>query len=95
MKTKFAATLSGHVLEEASKFAMATYPKRIYRNALNREVQGHVENTVRELLEWRKTFSPNAAPRIPAKFDEPVVLDDIYSREVLRRVPGMMERTRA
>lgn len=83
------ATLSGHLLREAARFL--PYPKRVYRTATNLGAQEYVQAALRKVIEWRKTFA------LIEGFDAlptPVVLDDLYCRELLRAVPEMVERTR-
>ena len=55
-----------------------------------------VEEHVRVFVEWRKTFSKESESKIDNFFiGQGKFLDSFYCREVLRAVPGMVERTRA
>src|SRR5688572_8284666 len=81
-------TLSEHLLREAAKFTF--YPQRVRRTRLNKAVQDGFDKLRRQLVEWRKTF----APRGEAAFTDassfmtsPIMLDELYSRDLLREVP--------
>jgi len=89
-----ASTLSVHLLSEAAKFIV--YPRRAYRTKVNLDAQKVLDDGLRRLLEWRKTFAPSK-DNVAAKwfFETPVLLDQLYSRELLRAVPEIVERTRS
>ena len=83
------ATLSRHLLREAARFL--PYPTRVYRTRTNLGAQEYVQALFRKIVEWRKTFAPvEGFDALPA----PVVLDDLYCRELLLAVSDMVERTR-
>jgi len=89
-----APTLSAHLLAEAAKFFL--YPKRAYRTQTNLGAQKMLDDAFRRLLEWRKTFAPtkdNAGAKF--LFETPLVLDQLYSRELLRAVPDIVQRTQS
>jgi hypothetical protein len=92
MKKDPASTLSAHLLAEAAKFFL--YPKRAYRTTTNLGAQKMLDDGLRRLLEWRKTFAPSK-DNVAAKwlFETPIVLDQLYSRELLRAVPEIVQRT--
>ena len=51
------------------------------------------EEKGRRIAEWRQTF----APRLQQEWDDeliPTLVNQVYSRDLLRAVPGMVERTR-
>ena len=81
-------TLSRHLLREATRFL--PYPTRVYRNRTNLGAQEHFQAYLLKIVEWRKTFAP--VEGLDA-LTTPVLLDDLYSREVLRAVPEVVERT--
>lgn len=94
MTKEAAPTLSTHLLAEAAKFFI--YPTRTYRTKTNIAVQQLLDSSLGRLLEWRKTFAPskdNAAAKW--LFETPGALDQVYSRELLRAVPGIVQRTQS
>ncbi|MBI3895672.1 MAG: hypothetical protein HY313_07045 [Acidobacteria bacterium] len=50
----------------------------------------------RQLAEWRKTFAPHPIEKSDLLFQDlsPVLLNQLYCRDLLRQVPEMVERTR-
>lgn len=92
--TEPTATLSAHLLHEAAKYLL--YPKRVYRTATNLALQDTLDRALARLVEWRKTFAPTNDD-VLAKwlFETPTILDQLYSRELLRAVPDIVERTRS
>jgi hypothetical protein len=93
MKQSTAATLSTHLLTEASKFLF--YPNRNYRTKKNLVVQQALDNGLRRLVEWRKTFAPRTPDAATEMLNAGTLLDELYSRELLREVPEIVERTRS
>lgn len=94
MKDEPAETLSAHLLTEASKYLL--YPKKAYRTANNLKLQELLNNGLARLIEWRKTFAP-PTDDVATKwlFENPVTLDQLYTRDLLRNVPEIVERTRS
>jgi hypothetical protein len=87
------ATLSAHLLREAARFL--PYPTRVSRTPTNIGAQKIVQEFFRKLAEWRRTFSPvEGRDLVEGLTTKPVLLDDLFSREMLQAVPGMVERTR-
>jgi hypothetical protein len=96
MKQTPASTLSAHLLHEASKFFI--YPHRKYRTKTNLADQRFMDDRLRRLVEWRKTFAPETV-KIDVfaeddAFGGPVLLDQLYCRERLREIPDVVDRTR-
>jgi len=86
-------TLSAHLLAEAQKFFM--YPQRKYRTKGNLSLQRFVDDRLRRLVNWRKTFAPQAV-EMDVFGDEglgPAMLDELYCRDLLGQVPDIVERT--
>jgi hypothetical protein len=48
-----------------------------------------------QFIEWRRTFAPPDRLKGMSFVAQPTLLDELYSRELLRSVPGVVERTRA
>lgn len=86
------ATLSEHLLYEAEGFSC--HPEPIRRTRRSSPAHELFAKLMSGLVEWRKTFSPHPAEDLGAAFLSPVFLDEFYSRESLKAVPGMVERTR-
>ena len=93
MTTEPATTLSAHLLHEAAKFLV--YPKRVYRTAANLKSLDAIDSMFVRLVEWRKTFAPTSDDSEKFLFERPRILDQLYSRELLRAVPGIVERTQS
>ncbi len=94
MKQAEAPTLSQHLLREAERFIL--YPQRAYRTKLNLATQKALENGMKQLVEWRKTFAPRPDDKAVSDFwTGEVMLDQLYCRALLQEVPGYVERTRA
>ena len=91
MKQPPAETLSGHLLREAEKFSM--YPQRIYRTRGNLDAQKIFDKFMGKIVEWRKTFVPSAKSEKMFFFSDPVLLDEFYCRDLLKAIPGIVERT--
>jgi len=88
-------TLSAHLTREAGKFSL--FPEKP-RTRADREAGALVRDVVREVLESREWVSKE----LVSSFADPVErnrdvwrirYDEHYSRELLRRVPKMVERT--
>lgn len=92
MAKELAPTLSKHLLGEASRFFL--YPTTTYRTKVGLAAQKILDDAFRNLVEWRKTFTPlKNVESSKLLFDNPIALDQFYSRELLRAVPEMVERT--
>lgn len=92
MNKTTASTLSEHLLREAGKFHF--YPNRERRTRANLQARKMLDAWLRELVEWRKTFAPKSAPEWDEIVTAPVILDELYCRDLLQAVPGIVERTR-
>jgi hypothetical protein len=88
-----ATTLSAHLFEEAQKFLR--YPQRVRRSAVGRATIEMFDGASQQFLEWRQTFAPPKHAKAMPFISEPVLLDELYSRELLRNVPDFVERTKA
>src|SRR5688572_7149635 len=84
-------TLSEHLLREADRFIL--YPHPVRRSRSNRTLNDILDRRGRQLIDWRKTFAPNPPGELAEFFSEPVRLDQLYCRELLRSVVGFVERT--
>lgn len=93
MKQPAEPTLSLHLLKQAAKFFFYPHSARPSRGHLF-AVQTLDEFGHRH-LEWRKTFAPQPMDSITENLFDPVFLDELYSRQLLREVPGMVDRTRS
>jgi hypothetical protein len=93
MKPAEAPTLSQHLLREASRFFI--YPHKVYRSKLNLATQKFLEEGIKRLIDWRRTFSPDKREPPDELFTSEVMLDQIYCRLLLQDVPDMVARTRA
>lgn len=91
MKQPPLPTLSDHLLREAQRFRL--YPARMYRTETNIEGQELLDDLLRELVEWRATFMPTGKERRLAALGTPVLLDELYCRDLLRSVPEIVQRT--
>jgi hypothetical protein len=91
-----APTLSAHLLQESSKFFI--YPHRKRRTQRTLAVQRFMDDGLRRLVEWRKTFAPETVQMDvfaeDSALDGPVLLDQLYCRERLREIPDVVDRTR-
>src|SRR3990172_2007298 len=82
--------LSSYLLREAEKFF--PYPNK------NRRTHGWIafqkkgDDKIRELAEWRKTFTPLPNSDLFDAFA--FLLDELYCRDVLKKIPEFVERTR-
>jgi hypothetical protein len=92
MKPDIPPTLSQHLLKEASKFFL--YPKRQRRTKTTGEVTEWLDKELMEFVEQRKTFVLDVKS-LGKGFSDPIFLDELYCRGLLRAVPGMVQRTRA
>jgi hypothetical protein len=87
-----ATTLSEHLLREAQKFTL--YPKRAYRTKANLRLQETWDQARRKFVGWRKTFTPPEHAGLDVDFlTTPTFVDEVYCRDLLRDVPGFVERT--
>jgi hypothetical protein len=91
MKRSAAPTLSLHLLGEAERFRM--YPLRVYRTRTNLDTQKRLDNFMGKIVEWRKTFAPGAKDEVADFLSDPVLLDEFYCRDLLKAIPGIVERT--
>jgi hypothetical protein len=65
---------------------------------MNLAVQDGFDHMRRQLVGWRKTFAPKdkaALFQASNVMMSPVMLDELYSRDLLREVPKIVERTRS
>ena len=92
MKVTLPPTLSEYLLLESEKFPL--YPEGLRRSRGSVLVQKRFEEKVRQLVEWRKTFALRPKQESDDFLEDPVSLDQVYCRDLLRAVPGMVERTR-
>ena len=90
MKDTLPRTLSQYLLRASERFSF--YPATHYRTRSNLLFLKRVEEMGRRLAEWRKTF----APRPQQEWDDDLItlVDQVYCRDLLGEVPGMVERTR-
>ncbi|MES1254766.1 MAG: DUF4145 domain-containing protein [Acidobacteriota bacterium] len=95
MKPAESATLSEHLLREAQCFNF--FPHRVYRTKVNLATQVWLERAIAKLVEWRKTFAPQANGSAEADqfWTSEVMLDQMYSRVLLQEVPNFVKRTQA
>lgn len=92
MKRPPAETLSVHLLREAERFHM--YPKRMDRTRVNLDYQRTFDDKIMaKIVEWRKTFAPKPEDEAIELFNDSVLLDEFYCRDLLKAVPGMVQRT--
>jgi hypothetical protein len=86
------STLSAHLLEVAAGFL--GYPERQRRDRHSDRAVKLLDDKLRAVFEWRKTFAPPQARDVHKVLSDTGLLDEFYSREVLRAVPEMVDRTR-
>jgi hypothetical protein len=48
-----------------------------------------------EFVEWRRTFAPDPNYLGNEKRNDPIFLDELYCRDLLRAIPEIVQRTRA
>lgn len=95
MKNTRPSALSSHLLREAERFL--PYPNTVRRTEPALELQKSVDDLMRRLVEWRQTFLPTAKTDLfdtPARGLPASLLDDLYCRDTLKKVPDFVERTR-
>jgi Domain of unknown function (DUF4145) len=92
MKPGIPPTLSQHLLSEASKFFR--YPKRKRRTKATLEAIEWLDEQLTKFVEQRRTFVLNVKS-LGKGFSDPIFLDELYCRYLLRVVPRMVQRTRA
>jgi hypothetical protein len=92
MKETAAPTLSEHLLHEAGRFLL--YPNRVYRTRSNLGAQEILDGFRRKLILWRKTFAHQPENEAFGTLTTPVLLDELYCRDLLRSVPEIVDRTR-
>ncbi len=72
------------------------YPQSQYRTTRNLALQERLDKNRDRFAEWRRTCIPAGEdPETPEWLNSPVLLDELYSRETLKGVRGMVERTLA
>jgi len=91
-KRPLPSTLSAHLLEEAARFL--GYPDRQRRDRHSARAVKLLDDKLRAIFEWRRTFAPPQAGDVHKVLGDTGLLDEFYSREILRAVPGMVDRTR-
>ena len=70
------------------------YPKRIHRTRGNLNYKEFFAKFMAKIVECRKTFVPSAKDEdVASLFDDPVLLDEFYCRDLLKAIPGIVERT--
>jgi len=91
MQSEKALTLSEHLLNEANKWQVyPLLPQR--RTKANLALQKEMDNLLREIVEWRRTFLPTKS----LGEDPPnasILWNHVYCREFLDKVPEMVGRT--
>jgi hypothetical protein len=85
------STLSAHLLWEAQKFLL--YPGKAYRTRTNLRAQEILDRATRRFVEWRKTFAAKAKAELLEDLGTPLLLDELYCRDLLKTVPEIVERT--
>ena len=71
------------------------YPERSRRTKTNRQYVDEWDKLAGTLAEWRKTFAPaDLSDGLEMMTSPSGFLDEIYSRQQLKSIPGMVERTR-
>jgi hypothetical protein len=89
-----AATLSQHLLHQADGFFV--YPTKVRRTARTKVLHKHWDEGTQRLLEWRKSFAPTGKTQgMDILMSDRVMMDQIYSRALLRMVPEFVERTQS
>ena len=91
MRQELASTLSEHLLREAQRFVM--YPQTMRRSEANLAAQEALDGLRRRLMEWRKTFAPRGRSQLEF-LSTPVLLDEVYCRDLLKSIPEVVARTR-
>src|ERR1043166_5215646 len=86
------STLSAHLLEVAAGFL--GYPDRQRRDRHSTRAVKLLDDKLRIIFEWRKTFAPPEVGDVHKVLSDTRILNEFYSREVLRAVPEMVDRTR-
>src|SRR5262245_30339889 len=84
------ATLSEHLLYEASKYVLYPHRSGERRTKTTMELRELLDRMFAEGIEGRRTFGPYMGDEIG---NDPVSLDDIYCRERLHAVPEMVRVT--
>ena len=92
MKQSTAPQLSEHLLREAERFL--GYPERQRRTRTNVRAQRLVDDALRKLVHWRTTLTSTTVGGL-LEVREPVLLDELYCRELLQAIPEIVQRTRA
>ncbi len=69
------------------------YPLRVRRTQTDLDYQKRLDNIRAKVVEWRKTFAPAAKEEAAVYFSDPVLLDEFYCRDILKAIPGIVERT--
>jgi hypothetical protein len=54
-----------------------------------------IDNVLMDFVEWRRTFAPDPKYLGNEKRNNPIFLDELYCRDLLRAVPKMVRRTLA
>ena len=89
--------LSRHLLRESEQFWM--YPAKHPRTKGNLAMLKFIEDRTRQWAEWRKTFAPRPARKsdelgmMEKAYGDFPLLNQYYSRDLLREVPAIVERT--
>ena len=93
---KEGGVLSEHLLRESNKFLF--YPLITKRRTKgNLALQKFLDDEVRKVAEWRKTFAPQPAKEdgfftVDQLSNIPLFLNQLYCRDLLRKVPKIVER---
>ena len=88
--------LSKHLLRESEKFWI--YPVKRRRTKGNLAMLKLIEDQTRQRAEWRKTFAPRPARKsdelgmMEKAYSDFPLLNQYYSRDLLREVPAIVER---
>jgi hypothetical protein len=56
-------------------------------------VQGQLDDGLRRLVDWRKTFAPEQDPAVRELISDRNMLDELYCRDILSAVPALVDRT--
>lgn len=92
MKRPLPAVLSEYLLQEAARFL--SYPRPLRRTKSSNRTVELFDEKLRIIFEWRKTFAPPQVGDTHKVLGDTAILDEFYSREALRAVSGMVDRTR-
>ncbi len=93
MNSEKAPTLSEYLLNQANKWQVyPLLPQR--RTKANLALQKEMDNLLREIVEWRRTFLPTKSLEADPP-NAPLLWNHVYCREFLEKVPEMVERTLA